>query len=1131
MHRSVLIVAFSLSLVGCLRDASPPWVGTCADYPDGIYEYGQIGIGRCLSTPADLRFLERDGVEYLAVSNANAFRNFSSGSVSFIDWSSVDLSLDVNLTGELDAHAVELPHFPGTMAEIEERALLAVPVRYSEGENTRVSFDDLHFLDVTDPMAAAEAAVAEDGSGTLEVESDPYPVAWYPEQGLLFVGNRTSHTVSVVDPLAEPVALVDAHDKARIAGERWFDHDGSGSTAAFASLEIADSDQLVNDTWTLSYVEGSYQVWLPDGDGLQRYVSGGDGDWAESPYGTELSPEDSGGEIAAINDPFFYYSSTLGARMLFASNGDIRGASPADFLADWYFDDDTLLTGRQDAWDARLANPFALRDDGYAWLFYDGSSEGVSAIGLASSASGYDDFARSHTEPLFEAGGEHDAHSQRDPMVLWDDTLGLWRMYYSAWDGERWTIGHATSHELFEGWSPDTEPVFEIPVAEAAVPRVSQGQHGFEMWYSRRGVSDQWTVALATSLDGTHWTNHGTQLLYPSSVGLRAEDPPGLATYIEREDRFGIHGDSAGSTLQYAEAGTSVQSSQYGYYLRVAAGQQLDLDDVGDAAANGLGLSSYVPELGLAYLELVDEEGKPAIGLAEWDGEQLAASSDTILGAGEDGAFDQDGVSDPVVFQQDDGDWVMLYAGHGDGLVNIGRATSADGSTWTRDASSPVFGLSEDWDSYGAWPGSVERTDDGGWRLWYSGSNGERKRIGIATSTDGQAFVQARDDGGWVFGAGSPGDWDDTSVYDPWVVSIDGSLHLWYVGFDGEVPRIGHARADDDALDFERDTDDDENAVYLLEGEQGSFDNGGLERPVVFQTDTGWALFYEGQDSGIARPGLAQGPDPTVLYKTPRLPTAGDELTFITRTGESGTNPIDLDDETDGYTTTGRGLAALYLDHEAGMLYVGSKLTSYIQVFDVRDDSSTGFDDANYLGVEAILTTETASGGVGFRGMVTSTDGTLLYALNDSPEGVFVFDIGDIEDDDWGDVIYNAQVGWLPAARGAERDRGAATVVSVGPAGMTLMPDGYTLLVTNYNDNSLGVYDLRMGAYGQLVGEVTFFGENPHSVIVTPDGRHAVVACYEGEVDENNVASTLAVIDVDPDSDSWLEVLTWIVNQ
>ena len=43
----------------CVRDGSLPNVGPCADYPEGVYEYGKIGIGSCLAGPTDLDGLYR----------------------------------------------------------------------------------------------------------------------------------------------------------------------------------------------------------------------------------------------------------------------------------------------------------------------------------------------------------------------------------------------------------------------------------------------------------------------------------------------------------------------------------------------------------------------------------------------------------------------------------------------------------------------------------------------------------------------------------------------------------------------------------------------------------------------------------------------------------------------------------------------------------------------------------------------------------------------------------------------------------------------------------------------------------------------------------------------------------------
>jgi DNA-binding beta-propeller fold protein YncE len=106
-----------------------------------------------------------------------------------------------------------------------------------------------------------------------------------------------------------------------------------------------------------------------------------------------------------------------------------------------------------------------------------------------------------------------------------------------------------------------------------------------------------------------------------------------------------------------------------------------------------------------------------------------------------------------------------------------------------------------------------------------------------------------------------------------------------------------------------------------------------------------------------------------------------------------------------------------------------------------------------------------------------------------------------------------------------------ATQMSIGPAQMAIHPDGRHLFVTNFNTNSLLVYDLDLGPAGELVSEVLFLGENPYAIAFAPDGRSAVVANYLGEtLGETGTSATLVVIDTDRDSPTWLEPLTWIAN-
>ena len=95
---------------------------------------------------------------------------------------------------------------------------------------------------------------------------------------------------------------------------------------------------------------------------------------------------------------------------------------------------------------------------------------------------------------------------------------------------------------------------------------------------------------------------------------------------------------------------------------------------------------------------------------------------------------------------------------------------------------------------------------------------------------------------------------------------------------------------------------------------------------------------------------------------------------------------------------------------------------------------------------------------------------------------------------------------------------------------MSLTADGRYLMATHFRGNALITFDLDMGAYGEEIGYLQHIGENPHLVELSPDGRYAVVANYVGDLINETAHSTLAIVDADPNSTTFLEVLTWIGN-
>ena len=70
-------------------------------------------------------------------------------------------------------------------------------------------------------------------------------------------------------------------------------------------------------------------------------------------------------------------------------------------------------------------------------------------------------------EPVLTPTHAHEGDHIADPHVIFDPETLLWRMVYSAFDGDTWRIGHAHSDDLV-AWVSDDEPLFEAAAGAAA---------------------------------------------------------------------------------------------------------------------------------------------------------------------------------------------------------------------------------------------------------------------------------------------------------------------------------------------------------------------------------------------------------------------------------------------------------------------------------------------------------------------------------------------------------------------------------------------------------------------------------------------------------------------------------------
>lgn len=138
--------------------------------------------------------------------------------------------------------------------------------------------------------------------------------------------------------------------------------------------------------------------------------------------------------------------------------------------------------------------------------------------------------------------------------------------------------------------------------------------------------------------------------------------------------------------------------------------------------------------------------------------------------------FESNQLKEPCILW-DGTQYVCYYTGYDSGSVaRIGRATSPDGSTWTKYAANPVLapGASGSFDDQGcSFPVVVYDTtapEYRRWRMWYGAKHSGATSVAHAWSTDGLAWTKY----GVVVSPGAGGSWEATNVL-PGFVCINGS--------------------------------------------------------------------------------------------------------------------------------------------------------------------------------------------------------------------------------------------------------------------------------------------------------------------------------------------------------------------
>jgi uncharacterized delta-60 repeat protein len=166
--------------------------------------------------------------------------------------------------------------------------------------------------------------------------------------------------------------------------------------------------------------------------------------------------------------------------------------------------------------------------------------------------------------------------------------------------------------------------------------------------------------------------------------------------------------------------------------------------------------------------------------------------------------------------------------------TRIGLATSSNGMTWTESPANPVLqGEPGEWDGTSGEHSPFVMKDGNLYKMWYEGSDGSVRQLGLATSSDGVTWTKYA--GNPVLHAGPDG-YDQVAAAHGSVLYDGGMYKLWYhaVGDQGAI--IAYATSPD-GINWTK-------AGPVLVPEEGSWDDGALWGPGVLKVGSVYWMWY-----------------------------------------------------------------------------------------------------------------------------------------------------------------------------------------------------------------------------------------------------------------------------------------------
>jgi len=166
------------------------------------------------------------------------------------------------------------------------------------------------------------------------------------------------------------------------------------------------------------------------------------------------------------------------------------------------------------------------------------------------------------------------------------------------------------------------------------------------------------------------------------------------------------------------------------------------------------------------------------------DGVVWRKTSGPVLSTGPRGSWDERGVADPNVIRAGERLYLFYLGIDRARRQRLGVARSLDGVRWEKLRSNPILELGTPgaFDEMGLGEPAVWSSAGWYWMLYTGRARGERRRLGLAKSSDGVRWE--RDPSFTTIGGDQP--WNSQVLCDPTVVVEQDQLRVWFGG--GDIP-------------------------------------------------------------------------------------------------------------------------------------------------------------------------------------------------------------------------------------------------------------------------------------------------------------------------------------------------------